>query len=242
MIAQRLASTLLALIATSASTSVPQQGYQAAPVASGGSITGVVRLRGAAPEPKVLETPTKDEVCHKDPIPDESLVVSKDKGVRWAVVSITDITKGKPFPDATPVLDQKGCRFVPHVVVVPENAELAVLNSDGVLHNVHTHSLKNAPVNRSMSADVTKVSLQFKRNETISVTCDVHAWMKAWIVVAPTPYCTVTDESGSFHLDDVPPGTYRLRVWQETLGRKELQVEVQAGKATNVDFELEPEK
>lgn len=243
MIARSLTAMLLALaVAPAPTTRAGNDKYQVVPVESGGSITGIVRLHGTVPETKILETPTPDEVCHKKPIPDESLVVSKDKGVRWAVVSIANITQGKAFPEDSPALDQEGCRFVPHVVVVPENTELSVLNSDGVLHNVRTHSLKNAPVNRSMPRDVTKLSLRFRHNEAISVTCDVHAWMKAWIIVAPNPYYAVTDEKGEFHLDDVPPGQYELRVWHETLVQQETKVEVQANTTSNVDFELEPKK
>lgn len=238
MFAETLIISVLAWSGTVATGPGPAGGYEVVPVEDGGSISGVVKFDGDVPSVETLETPTTDEVCHTEPIPDEALVVSGDKGLQWAVVSLRDIKSGKPFPEEGQVLDQAGCRFFPHVVVTPAGDELRVLNSDGVLHNVHTKSLKNSPINRSMRADVKELELKFKRSETVSVTCDVHSWMKAWIVVASNPYYAVTDADGAFRMDDVPPGTYKVRVWHETLGKQDGEVVVSANGATTVDFEM----
>ena len=206
---------------------------------AGGTITGVVKFAGDAPAPKKIE-PTKDQqVCGKTPLYDQSLMVDKGtKGVRWAVVSVTGDVKGKW--DAKEIaLDQKGCEFQPHVVVTPPG-KLAVLNSDGVLHNFHSHSVKNPAINQAQPGFRKKMEVKFDQPEMVKITCDAHPWMTGWVIVSAHPYVGVTDEKGSFKIENVPPGTYTLGVWQEALATKPItqQVTVKAGEETKVTFEL----
>ncbi len=168
------------------------------------------------------------------------MVVSKESNVRWAVVSIRKINQGKAFPPADPenpiVLDQRGCRFRPHVVVVPQERSLKILNSDGVLHNVHIFAKKNEPFNRSMPGRVKEMDVSFDRAERIRVGCDVHKWMGAWIIVAKHPYYYVTGKDGAFRLENVPAGTYTVQVWHEKLGKQEHEVTVSPGADAQIEF------
>ena len=95
--------------------------YEAADIENGGTIVGVVRFDGKVPTRKALKVTTSDQPCHREPILSEDLVVSDDKGVQWAVASIKGIKRGKRFstedPDNPIQLDQKGCRFIPHVLL-----------------------------------------------------------------------------------------------------------------------------
>lgn len=170
------------------------------------------------------------------------MVVSKDGNIRWAVVSIKKIDQGKAFPQPDPenpvVLNQQGCRFRPHVVVVPQSQPLRILNSDGILHNVHLHARKNEPFNRSMPGRVKELEVTFDRSERIRVGCDVHMWMGGWIVVAKHPYYALTGKDGAFRLENVPAGTYTLQVWHEKLGRQEREVTVSPGSDAEVEFVL----
>jgi plastocyanin len=240
-----LATVLLATsLLAPGSEGQTRKGYTPTDVASGGTIVGVVRFDGAAPAPQRLDPTTKEDVCHRDPIHSEKLVVSGDSGVRWAVVSIKGIGEGKPFPvyspddEKRPTLDQTGCVFDPHVTVVPKGQVLRVLNNDGVLHNVHTWPKKNRSKNIAMPGAIKETKLKFRRNERIRVTCDVHSWMEAWIVVAEHPYYVVSDEKGEFKLTDVPPGTYTLHLWHETLGEVEQQITVKPNADTRAEFTL----
>ena len=118
---------------------------------NGGSIVGEVSYDGPPP-PAAKLTVTKDqEVCGKDSA-DEQLVVGGDKKVANAVVAVSGITRGKRFAEASPVLDQKGCRYTPHLLLVPAGAPIKVMNDDGILHNVHTYSRTNPPVNVAQPA------------------------------------------------------------------------------------------
>ncbi len=214
--------------------------YEEVELKESGTIVGVVNFEGKIPKRKRLKVTTDVEHCGKKPIPNDDLVVSKDGKVRWVVASIKKISSGNPFPTAdaeNPVqLDQKGCRFRPHVVVVPEHRTLRILNSDGILHNVHVWAMKNEAVNRAMPGKVKSMDVSFDRRERIRVGCDVHKWMGAWIIVADHPYYAVTGKDGTFRFENVPVGTHTVRIWHEKLGKQEKEVTVTAGEETQVEF------
>lgn len=205
-----------------------------------GTIVGVVRFEGKIPKRKRIRVTSADTICHEKPIPSEDLVVSKEGKIQWTVVSIkkidvgkTPVAKGEQEPV---VIDQRGCQFKPHVVVVQKDQPLRFLNNDNILHNVHVHSKKNRPLNRSMPPSVKQFDIDFYYTETIRLACDVHQWMGGWIVVAKHPYYAVTDKDGSFQLKDVPPGTYTLQAWHESLGKQEQEITVTPGGETSTEF------
>jgi len=215
--------------------------YEAIEVKDGGTITGIVRWEGEIPKRHKLKVSSADEPCHAKPIPNDDLVVSKDAKVGWVVAYIKKIDQGKPFdidPDKPITLDQKGCRFRPHIVVVPKGQPLRILNSDGVLHNVHLHAKKNEPLNRSMPGKLKELDVTFDYAERIRVGCDVHNWMAGWIVVAKHPYYAVTGKDGAFRFDDVPAGNYTVEIWHEKLGKQQAQVTATPGGETTVEFVL----
>ncbi len=216
--------------------------YEEVELKESGTIVGVVNFEGKIPKRRRLKVTTAVETCGKKPIPNDDLVVSKDAKVRWVVASIKKINLGKPFPQEDPEipaqLDQQGCRFRPHVVIVPEDRTLQILNSDGILHNVHIWAMKNEAINRAMPGRVTSMDVSFGRKERIRVGCDVHKWMGAWIVVAEHPYYAVTGKDGTFRLENVPVGTHTLKIWHEKLGKQEKEVTVTPGQDTRVEFVL----
>jgi plastocyanin len=230
----------LALIATlSIGLAAPAFAYEGGAVADGGSITGTVKFDGTAPAPKKLDITKDKEVCGKEEHFDEALVVGADNGIKNAVVAITNITKGKAIDTATgTVLDQKGCQYRPRVTLTPVNATVKVLNPDGILHNIHTFSKKNPPINRAQPKFKKEIEEKFAQPETFAVRCDAHAWMSGWIVVQEHPYYAVTDESGTFSLTDVPAGDYEVKVWHETLGEQTQKVSVPVKGEAKAEFKL----
>jgi plastocyanin len=133
--------------------------------------------------------------------------------------------------------DQQGCTFRPHVLTTPPG-KLTVLNSDGILHNFHSHGKKNPPINQAQPGFRKKMEVEFKQAEIVKITCDAHPWMTGWIVVSDDPYVAVTDQKGSFKIANVPPGTHSLEVWHETLGSTKQQVTVKGGETVTVALEL----
>ena len=127
---------------------------------------------------------------------------------------------------------------MPHVVVVPVGPALKVLNSDGILHNVHTFPTKNTPMNTAQPGFRKTLDATFTAPETVRVGCDVHPWMGAHIVVTDTPFVAVTDENGAFSIEGVPAGTYTVSIWHETFGEQTQQVTVTEGQKTNLSVAM----
>ncbi len=211
--------------------------YEGGAVSNGGTIAGVVKFKGDAPTPKKLKITKDKKVCAKSPKTDSSLIVSGGKLVN-AVVFITDIKKGKKMKPLKVTIDQNGCEYAPHVLAFPAGSTVNVLNPDKILHNVHTYSKKNSPINRAQPKFKKRLKVKFSKPEVISLKCDVHPWMNAWLFSAANPYYSVTDDKGSFKLTDVPPGTYTVEVWHETLGKQSQKVTVKPKVEAEVTFEL----
>lgn len=236
---RRIGRTVVALVAVAGLGSWgAARAYEAAPVSDGGTISGVVKYQGDPPKPEQLEVNKDKEVCAVEPKTVKSLVVGPEGGIKYAVVSIADIQKGKPFGEDKAVVDQKGCEYLPHVQAVQPGEQVEILNSDGILHNIHTYSEKNPPLNIAQPKFKKKVTAKFEKPEMVKLTCDVHGWMTGWVAVQEHPYYAVTDETGSFKLTDVPPGEYTLRVWQEKLGESTQKVTVKPGEESKVTLEL----
>ena len=124
-----------------------------------------------------------------------------------------------------PVLDQRDIAFVPHVLAIQAGEEVAIRNSDGITHNVKTRSRNNRPFNRAQLAGMEMV-VEFVEPEVVTVVCNIHSQMSAYIVIAPNPYFARVRADGSFSISDVPPGTYQLVAWHERYGEVTSEVEV----------------
>lgn len=236
MIQQKTLSVSLIVILM-AGSGVLGAAYEETKVESPGIVSGEVVFEGSVPAPKELRITKDKKVCAKTPKYDQSLIV-KDGKVANAIVFITDIKKGKPLATGKVVLDQKGCEYQPHVMTVKAGAPLEILNPDKILHNVHTYSEKNPPINKAMPKFKKKLTVKFDKPETISVKCDVHGWMSGWLFVTDNPYYSVTDDMGKFSLAGVPPGSYTLEVWHETLQRQRQQITVEPNGQVKIDFTM----
>lgn len=209
-------------------------GYTVQP-GPGGTVSGKVLYDGKPVKPRKVTVTQDRSACGN--MKEMEPVEIKDGGVADAVVWIDDITKGKNFSFPAPSLDQKGCMFIPHVLVMAPG-ELKVINSDQAAHNVHIFSKANRAFNQVMPPGSDPLTISLFRPDTVIVRCDVHNWMQGYVVVAKNPYYALSGSGGSFSLADVPPGTYHLSVWQETLGTKTQEITVEAGKTATANFTL----
>jgi plastocyanin len=231
---------LSSIVLSAALVALPVTGmaaYQGGDVKDGGSISGTVKFKGTAPAPKKLDVGKDKEVCDKSPKMESSLIVSNGNLVN-AVVTITDIQRGKKIELKKVTLDQKGCEYHPHVLVFPAGSSVEILNPDGILHNVHSYSKANSPFNQAQPKFKKSLEVKIEKPEAIEVKCDVHGWMHGWLVATENPYFAVTDNSGSFKLTDVPAGNYTVEVWHEKLGKSTQKVTVKAKEEAKVNFEV----
>lgn len=211
--------------------------YEGGDVKDGGSISGTVKFKGTAPAPKKLDVGKDKEVCAKTPKMDQSLIVEGGNLVN-AVVTITDIKKGKKIELKKVKLDQNGCEYHPHVLAFPAGTTVEVINPDGILHNVHSYSKANTPFNMAQPKFKKTLDVKVEKPEAVEVKCDVHGWMHGWLVATESPYVAVTDKSGSFKLENVPAGSYTVEVWHEKLGKSTQKVTVKAKEDAKVSFEV----
>ena len=190
------------------------------------TIKGNIRYVGAPIEKKKTAVTIDQYVCGKEKEP-EDLLLSSNNGIRNAVVSLQNVPPGAKrdwnFPAAK--MDQKECSFTPRVVIVPAGGTVEFLNSDRLLHNVRSAGKENPPFNRAQP-HARSISFAFKQPELLRVDCDLHSWMRGWVVVAEHPFYAVTNEQGEFTLENVPRGKYTLQVWQESLGNVTQEVVV----------------
>lgn len=210
---------LVCAAAMLASTCWAQPGYQVVAVPNGGTIRGTVKWQGAMPHLFVSEINKDPQVCdplgqkHRDL---ERLLVSADGGVANTVVYLKDVRVGKAMDLPMPrrYLNQKNCRYEPHILLVPEQADLTVKSSDPVLHTVHMSG--SADYNLPFVNAGQVISRPMTREGVVDLRCNAgHVWMNAEMMVAANPYYAVTDEEGNFELTDVPPGQYEIVAWHE---------------------------
>jgi plastocyanin len=208
--------------------------------ASAGQVTGTVKLDGTAPHQRPIDM-SKDPSCaaaHKDkPITTETVVAGANGGLANVVIYVSQGLTGNEPPSSQPAqLEQKGCQYFPHVVAVDVGQHMKIVNSDQALHNIHPQPTKNPAWNKSQTPGGPPLDVTWANEEIpVPVKCNVHPWMQAFIVVVKGPY-GVTDDSGSFKLDNLAPGAYTLTAWQEAYGTQTQNVTVAAGKPTNVSF------
>ena len=226
-------------LATAAGMAGRATAYEAIAVTDGGTLSGAVTYEGTPPAPTKIEVTKDPEVCGKDPKTAPGLLIGQGNGIANVVVTV-QATKGKKLdvPTTNPVFDQKTCEFHPHVLAFPAGSTVDVLNSDGILHNIHTTSTANPSQNQAQPKFKPKIQIKVDKPETIQVKCDVHGWMSAWWVATDQPYVAVTDASGAFKITDLPPGDYEVELWQEKLGKKTEKVSIKAKEETKVAWEL----
>ncbi len=207
-----------------------------------GSLKGHVKYDGKAPKPKRLRMGA-DPVCgssHSGPVYSENFKMAKDGSMEDALVWLKNVDYSGGVPSSPAVLDQKGCIYAPHVFGMMAGQELLIKNSDATLHNIHSMPKVNKEFNFAMPKVVKKKKSTFTKSEPdpFYIKCDVHPWMKTWVLVSDHPYYAVTDESGNFTIENIPAGTYEVVCWQEKFGSKRaLQSTVTIGDgSTTKDF------
>jgi hypothetical protein len=216
------------------------QPYKVAPVASAGTIAGTVDFEGTAPVAEVARPSVDQKVCGNSIIAKN--VALAGTRVSGAVVWLTDIRAGKPFPLSRRFdLTNDSCTLDPFVQVMPTNGTLNVGNDDRVLQtnrfiNVGTGQVVAvAPFNDD--GEVVPVD-RFTVPAEIEVVSEQHPWTHAWMAVLDHPYYAQTAANGTFTIDGVPPGRYRIRAWHPSLGFVDDSVTVAAGQQASVAFRI----
>jgi len=201
---------------------------------------GKVVYGGAAPAQAKVPVTIDQYLCGNEKAADD-LQVSAGKEIRNVVVWIENPPPGAATVPRTEKveMDQKGCSFLPRVVMVPAGGTVDFLNSDRLLHNIHATPKHNVSFNRTQPMGRT-IPVTFAQPEIVRINCDLHAWMTAWVVVTAHPFYAVTGADGRFAFDNLPPGQYKLQIWQERLGTTQATVAIGDQQPAQVTVEMKP--
>jgi plastocyanin len=205
----------------------------------GGTIAGKASYTGTAPKPRAIDM-SDDPNCvqHKgSKASDESVVTGGDHGLGNVVVYVS---VGAPeegqIPGPAVTFEQKGCRYVPHVVVLHTGQEVTVVNHDQTLHNVHPAARANRQWNKSQPQGAPPIAEKFDNPEFIAVKCNVHPWMRGYFAVIKTSHYDLTSKDGEFRLPDLLPGKYTITAWHEDYGTQAVDVTISANETKQLNF------
>jgi len=212
-------------------SSAPAEGddYKVVEVKNGGTIKGVVRLSGKTAIPMVKVTKDKDKGCGEDHASERIVYDEATLGLGNCLVYLKSIAAGKDWPesmkseDRTFLLDQKGCKYIPHVSWFRTGTQLVIGNDDKAEHNIHGYrnTMSDTQFNVSSEPGSKKDNIEqayLEKPATYIVKCDIHPWMSAYAFVVEHPYyalTSATDKPGEFVLENVPEGEYVLVIWKE---------------------------
>jgi plastocyanin len=206
-----------------------------------GSITGRVTLQGAPPALKPIDMSASPACVQANPMPVvPAIVVTGDKGALANVVVYVKDAPGNyryDTPSDTVILQQKNCMYEPHVVALMIGQPFEVQNNDPTMHNVHPLPKSNRQWSTSQPAGSAALKETFTRPEfAMQVLCNVHPWMRSMVFVFDHPYFAVTPQTGVFELKNLPPGTYTIEAWHESLGTRDLTVTIAPHESKSISF------
>jgi plastocyanin len=230
-----LCSALISLILLSGCSKSQPASEQPAPKAAtisidpgtAGTISGVVSLKGQPPKMKQLDM-TADPGCPTGPQPAEVVVTNAGKLANVFVYVKEGLPQGSfAVPSEPVVLDQKGCRYNPHILGIMAGQPLKITNTDTADHNIHDMPSNNPAFNESQMPTDKPVIKKFSNAEMmVPVQCNQHPWMRAYINVMSNPYFAVSAPDGSFEIKNLPPGEYTIAAVHERFGEQTMKVKV----------------
>jgi hypothetical protein len=227
-----------------ATTSIqqPAGGGQKVDPATAGNVKGTVTLEGTGPKNVEIKM-NADPVCLKVATGDQAqetyMVGSDGKSLANVFVYVKDGLGNYAYdpPTGAPRIDQKQCRYHPHVFGMRVGQTLEIVNSDPTLHNIHAIPKANKEFNNGQPIQGMKMTHTFTAKEVmVPFKCDVHGWMNAYVGVLDHPYYAVTDAGGAFELKSLPPGTYTIEAWHEKLGATTQSVTLGQTETKEVSF------
>ena len=213
-------------------------------VQNGARFHGKLTYAGAPVEPIEMRVTKDAAICGEGMRSVQPLRVGKGGALSDAVIEIKGITRGKRWP---PVFDttkiyQIDCSFQPFVQIGKNTADAEIFNFDPILHNIHAYEvhkgIRRAIFNFSQpkAGQVDFVPLRLRRGNLVTIDCNAHNWMAAWIYTSPSPYIAVTSIDGVFEINDIPPGDYQVSAWHPALGEKTGALSVTPG--ADLEFDL----
>lgn len=231
------------------SSATPASAYEVINVQHGGTIEGTVTLDGPVPEPKGFNLITFPDPAYCGRISNgrgwrllHDFVVSRQGGLKNAIVLLEGVEAGKPFEVSVPLIEARDCMFQPFMTVVRNGHAVEVINMDPVMHDIQGYEtspeagarvLFNTPLvmnhqhrrgdlrathDHAPGASLVGPIYLNKGRRTFYMQCGFHAYMESWAMAVNNPYYALTDAEGKFSINGIPPGTYQVVVWHPQTG------------------------
>jgi hypothetical protein len=218
---------------------LPGAAYTPVAVQNGGSLTGAVRFTGEAPEDTAI-TITRDERVCGNSLRRVTVETSGDR-IAGAVVWLADVRSGRPVPLTKRFeLIQTRCTFGPLVQVAIAGGALNVRSDDAVNTRtvvVDTRTLDTLAVLPFNSPGaLVPLDAQLRRPAMLEIRSTTHPWMEAWVAVLDHPYFATTGRDGSFAVEDIPAGSYKVKAWHPRFGLTTGSAVVQPGEEATLEL------
>ena len=242
-----VATAAVTALAASFALAAPAHAYKVVSVDNGGTITGKVTFKGKDPNPRSYKISKDNAVCGNE---DRKLdyVRVENGALQDVIVYLQKVKSGKDW-GATPKdikIDQAACEFTPYLSIMQNGGKMAALNSDPVLHNIHTYELMAgnlkgpkktvSNVSQPDKGSLVTKTIKLKRGPAMKVECDAHDFMHGFVFVANNPYYAQVNADGTYSIDNVPAGNYKIKAWHGFLKNQKGKAKVAAGGTTTVDF------
>ena len=236
-----LLAVLVLTLLVPASTLAKHKKYEVVDVANGGSLVGTIKAAEMVADPvEKIETKIPEEVklCGNE-FKMNKYIISANLGVKNVIVALENVARGKAMPKENLTIDNKDCQFHPLVGIAYKDSQFVIHNSDPIFHNTSLGLMmkgkRSTVYNLALPIQNTTIEKPVRRTGMISVKCDSHKWMRAYVYAAKNPYVALTDENGEFKITDIPPGKYQVMIWHEGFGEVVKTVEIKAGQAATMD-------
>ncbi len=231
----------------------PAGAYDTVVVTNGAVLRGTVTFQGTVPESKEFELRRYPDRMFCGALSDgdghrflKEVNVGQDGGLKDVVVVVEGVRSGKPFNFTNAQVEANVCQFLPFVTVVNDKRQLTVTNRDPVSHDIQGYAYDQAGVDIVLhrpslkATGTTDIVHLVKGRKVFTMQCGMHPYMQNWGYAIDNLYYAITDSNGSFSINDLPPGAYRLKAWHPILGLQEWELRVEPSHTTtlNVRFDV----
>lgn len=229
--------------------------YEYKTVTEGAVVRGTVTFKGTVPEPKEFELRRSADPVFCGALSDgnghrllKEVNVGPSGGLKDVVVVVEGVQSGKQFTFTDAKVEANVCQFLPFVIVVSDKRELTVTNRDPVSHDIQGYAYDQAGVDIVLhrpslrATGTTDIVNLVKGRKVFTMQCGMHPFMQNWGYAIDNPYYAVTDQEGTFVIDDLPAGTYRIKAWHPVLGVQEQDVTVQPNGTVTLSLQFESKR